>query len=218
MNLSLYVVCVAVVTLGIIVVGFTACNAEGGSSIDKPSMSTQTSSPVAISTALPTATPPPLPQPTSTPVPTFQPTAGMLAFAPIGRMPMECWVKEAEVDSRPFITSFCEAKDSYRKLYIDGSGWRDTPEESVTVYLIYFKEAGTDRVDLIECGGLVFTKETMGKSRGETLPGTCSRYLEFRRAAELLIARAISRWTAYSGLAKPATREEFEIILEVLKR
>ena len=212
MNLSPCVTCAALVTFGIIAFAFSACGTEGDDSTDQPSISIQPSSPVATSTVLPTATP--------TPVPTFQPVAGMLAFVPVGRMPMACWVKEAELEKRTFVTSSCEAKDPYRTLYIDGLGWRDTPEEGVTVYLIYFEEAGTDRdrVDLIECEGLVFTKETLGKSRGETLPGTCSRYLEFRQAAELLIARAIRRWTAYSGLAKPATREEFEIILEVLKR
>lgn len=131
---------------------------------------------------------------------------------------MECWVKEAEVDSRPFITSSCEAIDPYRKLYIDGSGWRDAPEEGVTVFLIYFEEAGNGLVDLIQCEEVVFTKEGLEKSRGEMLPGTCRRYLELREAAETMIGRAISRWTTHSGLAKPATREEFGIILEVLKR
>ena len=91
-------------------------------------------------------------------------------------------------------------------------------EEGVTVYLIYFEESGPDRVDFIECEGFVITKGTREKSRGEVLPGTCSRYAESRQAAELMIAQAIGRWTAYSGLAKPATQEEFEIILEVLKR
>ena len=152
------------VATGLTILATSAC----GDDVVSPAKLTDIPTSGPTSTEIPDATP--------TPDPSFQPTVGMLASVPIGRMRMQCWFKEAELNERPFGTATCEGSDANRELYLEVWRWKDAPEEGTTASLIYFEETSSGSVNLMMCDGLVIKKETKEKVRGEPLEGTCSRY------------------------------------------
>ena len=169
-------------------------------------------------TPQPTPSHTPTPQPTPTPDTSFKPTVGMLATVPIGRMLMQCWKKEGKVNNRSFATVSCEATDAHRQLYIEGWVRPREPEYGARVSFIYFEEVSPNQVDYMQCEDLRLLQETMKKERGESLRGTCNRHLLPYQHASLVLQRSIGNWTTYSGLAEATTRDEIEVVLELLKR
>ena len=188
---------------------------------DSPSVAAQ---PASTPRPNPTPTTQPAPTPTTQPTPTpdasFEPSVGMLAAVPIGRMLVQCWKKEGKVNNRSFLTVSCEAADAYRELYIEA--WVN-PEEpganrEVKVSLIYFEKIGSDQVDYMQCEDIALSRGITTKERGELLSGTCDRHLHSYQDASLLVQKAVGRWTTHSGLAEATTRDYIDPILNQLKR
>ena len=203
MNINPFAVGTVTVSVGLIVLALSACGDDAGS-------------PPQIVTL---ATPTPRDQITPTPTPTFQPTVGMLASAPISRMPMECFLKEAVTENGiPYATAACEAADDRRVPHIIAWKWPDAPEVRVTAYLIYFEELSLGDGTVTVCDELIIDKETRYKVRGDTLEGICSRHRLSRIDAIKMVKQAAGGWTSYSGLSKRYPREEFDGIFELLKR
>ena len=171
----------------------------------------------------------PAPEPTRTPDTSFEPTIGMLATVPIGRMPMQCWIKEGDVlgkdyDPRKghqtFVTASCEAADAYREFYIEV--WKRSKEAHLSISFIYFEEVGQNQVEYVQCEDIdIVFESTKGKKRGDSLRGVCSRYLHSYENASQKLESMASTWTTHSGLEERANRrdqDDIRAILEVLKR
>ena len=213
--------CVSVrIVLGLmfaVVLALSACLTDQSDDRRAPQAS-QSVTTQPTSTPRPTATP--TPQPTPTPDTSLEPTVGMLAAVPIGRMLMQCWKKEGKVNKRSFATVSCEAVDAHRQLYIEAWVNPEEPKEEreVSVSFIYFAEIGSDRVDYMQCEDITMSRGVTTKERGELLLGTCNRQLHSYQDALLMLQRSASDWTAYSGLAEPTSQDDIRVILEPLKR
>ena len=116
------------------------------------------------------------------------------------------------------VTYSCEATGVNRELQLDMWGWKGLDEPRLTIALVYYEEVEQGLADLIQCENMVIVRETMEKSRGSSLPGKCSRYLESSEKAALRIDEAVKVWTGYSGLAKSIPRSNMDVIFELLKR
>ena len=169
------------------------------------------------------------PEPTPTPDMSFEPTVGMLATVPIGRMPMQCWIKEGDVSGKDydprkghqtFVSASCEVTDTYREFYMEV--WKRSKENHISISFIYFEEVGQNQVEYVQCDDIdIVFESTKGKKRGDSLPGVCNRYLHSYENASRKLGTMADTWTTHSGLeerANQADRDDIRAILEVLKR
>ena len=164
----------------------------------------------------------PTPKPTPTPDTSLEPTVGMLATVPIGRMSMECWKKEGKIDGQSFLTASCEAIDSQRELYLEAWTQPEPTSIDITVSFIYIEIADQGKAICIECKDLRIIEPTyeelLKKERGDLLPGTCNKFLHSYEEASRKFQTMSRKWTAHSGLEEAMHRDEMQAILEVLKQ
>ena len=196
--------------------------AEGlRSSPDEAAPSTRTS---------PTAEPPTISDPTiarrETPptipagplVVTFEPTAGMLASVPVGRMSIACWTKEAKLDGEPPLRAACEAKDSYGELFIDVAVWGEGYKREMFGSLAYFRELESGLVEVVQCDDMKFERGVSSRVRGESFPGHCTSSLRSLQEAKSVVRDVVNRWTSYSGLSERTQNTYLNNVLGLLKR
>lgn len=183
------------------------------------------------SQSVPTSIADSAPEPTHTPDTSFEPTVGMLATVPIGRMPMQCWAKECkDRDCDPnkrgtqtFFTGSCDAADAHREFYIEAWRWSGdgywSEEGQVSFSFIYFEKAGQNQMGYIQCDDILVFKSTKEKKRADSLlGGVCNEYLHSYEDASRKISTMSNNWTTLSGLEERMDRDEIQPFLEVLKR
>ena len=176
--------------------------------------------------------------PTAHADPSFDPTVGLLAPVPIGRMRWECWAKASRLESpqprwtketgfktksKPpdIITASCEAVYRDHELYLEL--WRYVGDDlegeyvGLRVSFVYLDASGRDSGETIICDDLLFYEGTYDRARGSPLQGACARQVLPKVAVALRVEQAIADWTSLPGVAEPLSTDALDDILEVLK-
>lgn len=220
--------CVATMVAGLSLLSALGCGAD----TTGPADTSVPPPPLVIFEEVPTATPWP------TPDPSFEPTVGLLAPVPIGRMRWECWGKAStlgppqprwtketgfKTKSKPrdIITISCEAVYRDHQLYLEL--WRYVGDDlggeyaGLRVSFVYLDASGRDSGETIICDDLIFYEGTYDNARGSPLKGACAKQVLPKVAVALRVEQAIADWTSLPGVGEPLPSDALEKVFGVLK-